>query len=110
MKGETVWQRWAELTGLFVLVMGFFLSISMDSRILAYLVIFLAGFLAGRFYFLRIGRQPLFPFFLIIMGFLLGYVIGIPIRTGADMAFVIMLFFIGWIVSHILHKKNLIPK
>ena len=102
--GEIIWKDWAEVLGLILLLFGFIFSISMNSALFVYIVIFLSGLLAGRYYFLRIGRQPLFPFFLIIIGFLLGYVLG---SFAANRKLVIFLFFFAWIISHVAHKKKL---
>lgn len=101
--GETIWKSWAEIFFLVLLLIGFILSISVNSALLTYFVILLAGLLAGRYYFLRVGKQPLFPFFLIIIGFLVGYIIGTFV---ANRLVVAVLFFIGWLVSHIVHKKG----
>ncbi len=108
--GEVIWKDWAEVAAFLVLIVGFVLSISIESPVYVYLVIFLAGLLAGRSFFIKIGKQPLFPFFLIIIGFLLGYVIGSPIRSDSNWKVIVFLFFLGWIASHIAHKEGWIPK
>jgi 4-hydroxybenzoate polyprenyltransferase len=110
MSSVTVWKGWAEILSFIVLIIGFLFSISMDNPAYIYIVIFLAGLLAGRYYFLKIGKQPLFPFFLITIGFLVGYVIGAPIKANANVKVVIVLFFLGWLISHIAHKKRYIPR
>ena len=99
-------KNWAEVVALGVLVIGFLLAISMNNPIFVYIVSLIAGLMAGRYYFSKIGRLPLFPFFLIIIGFLFGYLIG---AVAANRKIVALLFFVGWIVSHIAHKKKYIP-
>ena len=105
--GEDVWKNWSEIVAVALLVIGFVLAISMQNAFFVYIVIFIAGLMAGRYYFSKIGRQPLFPFFLIIIGFLLGYVLG---TFNANRTIVMLLFFIGWVISHIAHKKGYIPR
>ena len=105
--GETVWKQWAEIGFLFLLLVGFIFAISINSAAIIYVVIFLAGVFAGRYYLSKIGRQPLFPFFLIIIGFLFGYMLG---AFAANRKVVALLFVIGWIASHIAHKKGWIPR
>ncbi|MBW2996056.1 hypothetical protein KY332_02015 [Candidatus Woesearchaeota archaeon] len=104
--GEMIWKNWAETLAIALLVIGFLLSISISSTVLLYIVVILSGFLAGRFYFSKIGKKPLFPFFLIIVGFMLGYALG---SFNANRTAIIILFIICWIASHILHKKGYIP-
>ena len=104
--GEVVWKNWPEFLALALLIMGFSFAISLQSAILIYLVVILSGLLAGRYYFSKIGKQPLFPFFLIIIGLLLGYIIG---SFNANRIAVAILFIIAWITSHQLHKKGYIP-
>ncbi|MBD3355317.1 hypothetical protein GF361_05015 [Candidatus Woesearchaeota archaeon] len=104
--GETMWKNWPEILALGLLIIGFFLAISMDNPFFVYFVVFLAGILAGRYYFTKIGKQPLFPFFLIIIGFLIGYALG---SFSASRKIVIILFIIGWVASHYIHKKGYIP-
>ena len=105
--GELIWKSWAEVAAIALLIIGFLLAISMNSVAFIYVAIFLAGLLAGRYYFLKMGRRPLFPFFLIVIGFLLGYVLG---TFTASRKIVAVLFFAGWVISHIAHKKGYIPK
>jgi len=104
--GDVIWKDWAEIVSFLVLIVGFVLSISIENPVYVYIIIFLAGLLAGRSFFVKIGKQPLFPFFLIIIGFLLGYVIGSPIRSNSNWKVVVILFFLGWILSHVAHKEK----
>ncbi len=106
--GPTMWKNWPELIALVVLIIGFIIAISLENPWFVYIVIFLVGLMAGRLFFLKLGRQPIFPFLIIIIGFLLGYLLG-TFPTGANNKAVAILFFIGWIISHIAHKKAWIP-
>jgi len=105
--GLSVWKSWPEMLFFVLLVIGFIVAVSMQNASFIYIVIFIAGLFAGRYYFTKIGKQPLFPFFLILIGFLVGYMIG---SFVANRKVVIFLFFLGWVISHIAHKKGYIPK
>ena len=106
--GETLWKAWAEVFFIILLVLGFLVSLSIQSTALNYTVIFCAGLMIGRTIFMKQGKQPLFPFFLIIIGFLLGYTFGGYIQ-GLSRTLVVLLFIIGAILSYYLHKKEYIP-
>ena len=99
------WENWAEIVTTIILIIGFILALSMNNPWFIYIVIFLAGLMAGRIFFSKIGKQPLFPFFLIIVGFLFGYMLG---AFAANRKIIAILFFSGWIISHIVHKKGYI--
>ena len=107
MAGEPIFKSWAEIFALVVLIMGFLFSIFLSNIYFTYIVICIAGLFAGRYYFLRIGHQPLFPFFLIIIGFLVGYLLG---SFAANRYLIIILFFTAWAISHYAHKKGYIPR
>ncbi|MEE9525266.1 MAG: hypothetical protein V3V78_01515 [Candidatus Woesearchaeota archaeon] len=103
--GESVLENWGEFLALSLLVIGLLLSLSISSAILLYIVVILSGFLAGRYYYTKIGRQPLFPFFLIIIGFMLGYALG---SVVGNRIVVVILFIASWITSHQVHKNGYI--
>ncbi len=103
---ETLWKAWAEVLFICLLVVGFIIALFIQSPVLNYLVIFAVGLMAGRLIFMKKGKQPLFPFFLIILGFLLGYALGSVI---VNRTWVTILFVLGAIVSYYLHKKEYIP-
>jgi len=105
--GHEMFENWPEITALVLVIVGFIFSISINNAILLYFIVFLSGLLAGRFYFLKIGKQPLLPFFLIIIGLMLGYAIGGAFVT--NWLAIMITFIIAWIVSHGLHKKGYIP-
>ena len=102
---DVVFKNWIEILALIILIFGFFMALTMPNPIYIYIVIFIGGLFAGRYYFSKIGKKALFPFFLIIIGFLLGYTIG---AVSADRWIVIILFFLGWLISHKVHKEGII--
>ena len=105
MVKDMLFKSWAEAFFVVLLIIGFVLALSSQNPALTYAVSFLAGLLAGRYYFVQVGKQPLFPFFLIIIGFLIGYIIG---SFNANRWIVAILFFLAWLSSHMFHKKGYI--
>ena len=103
--GDIFWKNWAEISALIILLVGFFMAVSMNNPAYIYIVIFIAGLFAGRYHFSQISKRPLFPIFLIIIGFLLGYILG---SFAADRRIVVLIFIIGWAISYIVHKKGII--
>ncbi len=102
-----MWKNWAEVFFVVLLLLGFLLSIAMPNPWISYLVIFFAGLLSGRWIYKKKGRQPLFPFFLIIIGFLLGYMLG-AYPIGVNATAVVLLFIVGALLSYYAHKKEYI--
>jgi hypothetical protein len=105
--GTALWHQWAEIFFIILILIGFVISISIKNAFLNYLVIFCAGLMGGRTIYKRKGKQPLFPFFLIIIGFLLGYMLS-GILKGINTKLIIILFIIGSIASYYIHKKEYI--
>ena len=103
--GTILWKQWAETFFIILILLGFLVSISIESALLNYIVIFCAGLMAGRTIFKKKGRQPLFPFFLIIVGFLLGYMLG---SFEFSKKIITFLFILGTIISYYIHKKEYI--
>jgi len=105
--GLIFWKQWAEAFFIILIILGFLISISIQSPALNYLVIFCAGLWFGRTIYSKKGRQSMFPFFLIVIGFLIGYLAGGVI---ADTSIILMLLFfiVGSILSYYIHKKGYI--
>ena len=75
MAGKIVLESWAETFFIILILVGFFVALLINSPILSYMVIILSGLLAGRFFYKRRFSEPIFPFILIIIGFLLGFML-----------------------------------
>lgn len=103
--GMVLWQNWAETLFILLLIVGLVLSITIQNAFLNYLIIFCAGLMAGRVIFIRKGKQPLFPFFLIIIGFLFGYMLG---SFSFNRKVITFLFILGAIIGYYIHKKGYI--
>ncbi|MBD3310624.1 hypothetical protein GF351_05385 [Candidatus Woesearchaeota archaeon] len=99
-----IWDNWAELLAFCLLIIGFIFSASAGSAVISYIVIFLCGMAAGRLWY-RQKNNLKFPWFLALMGFLLGYVIG---SFYGSKRVIILLFIIGAILSYYLHAKEII--
>ncbi len=98
-------EQWAESLGLFFLVIGFMFAVLLKNAVFSYLTILLCGALAGRTYYIKRFSQPIFPFILIILGFLVGYLIG---GVWVSRIWVFILFGIGFGVSYYLHMKKIL--
>lgn len=99
----TISESWAEAFTVVLLLIGFFVALLLNSALLSYLVITLSGLLAGRFFFQRRIAQPIFPFIMIIIGFLLGFLLG---SLWANKIIVMLLFVVSALVSYYLHKMG----
>jgi len=106
--GVMMWKSWAEVFFVLLLLIGFFISIALPNPWLNYLIIFLAGLLSGRWIYMKKGKQPLFPFFLIIVGFLFGYMLGAYPSGLINTKLIAILFILGGIISYYIHKEGYI--
>jgi len=98
-------ERWAENLMLFFLVIGFILAVLISNPFLSYILVFFAGFMAGRIYYIKHLTEPIFPFILIILGFLVGYLIG---GFWISRIAALLLFAIGAWLSYYLHLKKIL--
>ena len=103
--GEIYWRRWAEVFFVILLLIGFFIAVSIRSLWLNYLVVFCAGLMGGRLLAVRVRKKPLFAYVLIIIGFLLGYLIG---SFEINKKMIALLFIIGGVISFYMHRKGYI--
>ncbi|MCK4589324.1 MAG: hypothetical protein KAT77_02700 [Nanoarchaeota archaeon] len=101
--GTFILKNWAETFFIALVLIGFFIALLINSAALSYIVVVLAGVIAGRFFFKRRIAQPIFPFILIMIGFLLGFMIG---AIRANKFAIVVLFIIGTVGSYYLHKKG----
>lgn len=97
-------RNWAEIVFFILLVIGFLFSLAAPSAVLSYLIIFFAGMMGGRLIYGR-KKSMVFPYLLILVGFLAGYLIGS--RYG-DWLVITILFVLGSILSYYLHEQGFI--
>lgn len=94
-------ETWVELFFIILLIIGFLISVSLGSAFFSYIVIFLCSFMAGRFLNLR---KVSFPYYLIVLGFLIGYLLGT--RYG-NWKITLFVFALGFGISWYVHEKKL---
>jgi hypothetical protein len=95
---------WPEIVAFVLLIIGFFISISAGSAVIAYTLTLLAGFLGGRIWF-RIKKSFKIPWSIILIGFLIGFMLGS--RYGNKM--LILFFYVfGIMFSYYIHDKKII--
>ncbi|MCX6706521.1 MAG: hypothetical protein NT001_00040 [Candidatus Woesearchaeota archaeon] len=99
-KGFEFLDKWVEIFFVILLIIGFIVSISIRSAFFSYVVIFLFGFMSGRF--LQI-RKNMVPFYLVIFGLLIGYMLG---STYGSWKVILLCFIIGTSISWYLHEKG----
>lgn len=98
-------EQWAEALTLLFASIGFIISILLRSILLNYITIIISGFVAGRIFYLKYKKEQIFPFILIIIGFLLGYLVG---SFWSSRIITIILFIISSYISYYLHMKKII--
>jgi hypothetical protein len=106
-QGEAFWMAWPEMFFILLIIIGFIISIFIRNAVLSYVVVFAVGAMAGRLIGLRIRKKPLFPYFLIVLGFLIGFFLG-SFTIDVNRILLIILFIIGGIASYYVHKKGYI--
>ena len=98
-------EDWAEILTLFFILVGFFISVLLMNPFLSYLTVLLAGFLAGRIYYVKYQTEPILPFVLMIVGFLFGYVVG---SIWVNRVWTLLIFVIAASGSYYLHLKQIL--
>lgn len=106
MSGGFYFKNWVEIFFFIVMVIGLIVSLwaTSFSAVISYIVVFLSGMIGGRLLYGR-KHKLTFPYYIIIIGFLIGYVIG---TYYGSRKVVIILFVLGVLLSYHLHKKGYI--
>ncbi|MBI4150483.1 hypothetical protein HY488_03695 [Candidatus Woesearchaeota archaeon] len=99
-KGVWLSENWAEFFFFCLLVFGFLFSLSLQSAGLSYVMIVLFGLMCGRF---LAQRKKRFPFYLIVFGFFVGFLLGARFASWKVLAF---FFFVGGALSFYLHERG----
>ena len=97
-------RSWAEVFFFILLVIGFLFSLLTPSAVLSYALIFTAGMMGGRLIYERKDKLQ-FPYYLMIAGFLIGYLLG---AFYGNRNVMILLFVIGGFLSYYLHDSGVI--
>ena len=101
-KGLEMISYWAETFFIIILVVAFIVSVSVGSLVFNYIVVTVFGLMAGRYIYFRRSQ---FPFYLIVAGGLIGYIIGA--RYG-NWKVTLLLFVIGASASWYLHDQKIV--
>lgn len=87
-----------------IMIIGFLIALSAPSKVISYAIILVTGLFAGRLIYER--REKIqFPYFMIIAGFVIGYLIGVYYGSRRV---VIALFVLGAILSYKLYDKKVL--
>lgn len=99
-------KNWAEFFFFVVMVIGIIIALwaTSFSAVISYIVVFLSGMIGGRLLYDR-RKKLTAPYYIIIAGFLIGYVIG---TYYGSRKVIIILFILGVLFSYHLHKKGYI--
>lgn len=97
-------KNWAEIFFFILMVIGIIIAVSAPSAVISYIVIFLSGMFAGRILYFR-KKKLKSAYYIIIIGFLIGYLLG---TYYGSRQVVIVLFFIGALLSYYLFEKGVL--
>ena len=99
-------KSWAEFFFFVLMIIGFIVALwaTSFSAVISYIVVFLSGMIGGRLLYDR-KKKLAFPYYIIIIGFIIGYVIG---TYYGSRRVVIILFILGILLSYHLHNKGYI--
>ena len=98
------YKNYWEFLFLVLVVIGIVVALLAPSAVISYVVIFLSGIFAGRLIYARKSKIQ-FPYFMIIVGFVIGYLIGV--YYGSKML-VVLLFVVGAILGYKLFDKKIL--
>tara|TARA_Y100000310_G_scaffold345388_1_gene464388 strand:+ start:2424 stop:2777 length:354 start_codon:yes stop_codon:yes gene_type:complete len=102
-----LWQNWPEWMALFLLLVGFIFATVATSAVMSYLIIFLSGGLFGRLWY-SMKKNFQFSFFMVIIGFLIGYLLGGSFIRYGNKGIMIIFFVFGWVAAYYLHIRGII--
>ncbi len=100
------WEKqWVQYGATFILLIGLFIALLSKNILVGVFVMFLSGLVAGRVWFLKRYKEQIFPFTMIIAGFIVGMLLG---SMWSSRIFNVLLFSLGCYIGYILHKKGYI--
>ena len=99
-------KSWVEFVFFVLMVLGLIVGIwaSSFSAVISYIVVFLSGMIGGRLLYER-KKKLSFPYYMIVIGFLIGYAMG---TYYGSRKVVIILFILGVLFSYHLCNKGYI--
>jgi hypothetical protein len=99
---DFLFRSWAEFFFFVVMVVGFIIALWAPSAFVSYIVVFLSGMIGGRLLYDR-KRKLTIPYYIILAGFLIGYVIG---TYYGSRKVIIILFVLGVLLGYHLYNKG----
>ena len=97
-------KNWVEFFFFVLMLVGVMVALLAPSAFISYVMIFLSGMLAGRLIYQRKNKIKL-SYYIIIWGFLIGYLIGVYYGSRWIS---IALFVLGYITSYKLYDKKIL--
>jgi RsiW-degrading membrane proteinase PrsW (M82 family) len=104
MLGSDFYQKWMEFWFLILAVAGVIIALAVPKNLISYIVIFFSGMFAGRLIYDRKDKMK-FPYIMIIVAFLIGYLIG---GVGTNRIIMILLFVLGIVFCYKLYDKKIL--
>ena len=98
------YKHWMEFWFIVLMAFGILIALSAPSAVISYIIAFISGMFAGRLIYER-KHKIQFPYFMIIAGFVIGYLAGVYYGSRR---IVIALFVIGAILSYKLYDKKIL--
>ena len=97
-------KSWVEFFFFVLMVFGFVIALwaTSFSAVISYVVVFLSGMIGGRLLYDR-KRKLTIPYYIILAGFLIGYLIG---TYYGSRKIIIVLFVLGVLFSYHLYNKG----
>jgi len=98
------YKNWMEFWFFVIMVIGFITALLAPSAVIGYFIALVSGMFAGRLIYERKNKIQ-FPYFMIIAGFVIGYLIGVYYGSRR---IVILLFVIGAVLSYKIYDKKIL--
>ena len=101
---EFFFKSWVEFFFFVIMILGLVVGVwaTSLSAFISYIVVFLSGMIGGRLLYDR-KHKLAFPYYVILFGFLIGYVIG---TYYGSRKVIVILFVLGILFSYQLHSKG----
>ena len=98
------YKNWMGFFFVVVMILGLVIALTAPSAVINYVVALLSGIFAGRLIYGRKTKIQ-FPYFVIIVGFMIGYLLG---TYYGSKKVVILLFVLGAIIGYKLYEKKIL--
>jgi len=99
-----LYDKWTEFFFFIIMLAGVIIALTARSALVSYVVILIAGIMAGRI--IKGGETRLgFPIYMLITGFLVGYLIG---SYQYSKVIILLLYMIGMVGSNYVFSREII--